>query len=264
MRAPDAFRFDCVSLVAKTRRICDVQRHAVDCDPFAQHIASRAGNRSDDRGVVASEAIQQARLARVRAASDDDGHPFAQQRALARFRRDLLAQFDRAVDAGAQGGVGEEIDLLLRKIDRRFDVHARLGHGLGQRMHRDGKLTLHRTQRGARGLDRAAVDEIGDRFGLGQVELVVEESAAGELARLGHASAELQCAREQHVHDDRSAVAVQFENVFAGEGGRRGEIQREPGVECVSGGVAKRSEHCAARPRNFAENLARDRRGKRT
>ena len=60
-------------------------------------------------------------------------------------------------------------------------------------LHRDGKLALHRAQRGARRLDRAAVDQIGDRFGLGQVELVVEESAAGELARLGHASTELQC-----------------------------------------------------------------------
>ncbi len=241
-----------------------MQRHAVDCDPFAQHVARRSGNRSDDRSVVAREAIQQARLARVRAPGDDDGHPFAQQRTLARSGRDLRAQFDRAVDARTQGGVGEEIDLLLRKIDGRFDVHARLGHGLGQRIHRDGKLALHRTQRGARGLDRAAVDQIGDRFGLGQVELVVEESAAGELARLGHASAELQCAREQHVHDDGPAVTVQLENVFASERGRRGEIQREPIVECVSVGVAKCSQHCASRPRHFAENLTRDRRGERT
>ena len=78
----------------------------------------------------------------------------------------------------AQRRVGEEVDLLLGKIDRRFDVHARLGDGFGQRMHGDGELALQRAQRGARRLDRAAVDQIGDRFGLRQVELVVEKCAA--------------------------------------------------------------------------------------
>ena len=73
--------------------------------------------------------------------------------------------------------VGEEVDLLFGKVDRRLDVHARFGHRFGQRMHGDGELALQRAQRCARRLRRAAVDQIGDRFGLGQVELVVEEGA---------------------------------------------------------------------------------------
>ena len=74
-------------------------------------------------------------------------------------------------------GVGEKVDLFLGKIDRRFDVHARFGDGIGQRAHGDGELALHRAQGCARRLDRAAVDQIRDRFGLRQIELVIEEGA---------------------------------------------------------------------------------------
>ena len=88
--------------------------------------------------------------------------------------------------------------------------------------------------------------------------LSLRKARAGEFAGLGHARAELQRAREQHVDDDRPAVTVQLEHVFAGERGRRGEEQREAVVERLPSASRNGAEHCAPRPRHFAENLARD------
>jgi hypothetical protein len=62
---------------------------------------------------------------------------------------------------------------------------------------------------------------------LRQVELVVEECAFGELARLGYASAELETASQQLLHDDGPAMAMQLYHVFAGIRMRRGKIQRK-------------------------------------
>ena len=55
-------------------------------------------------------------------------------------------------------------------------------------------------------------------LGLGQVELAVEEGAAGEFAGFGEAGAEFEAAGQQHLHDHRAAVALEFDDVFAGEG----------------------------------------------
>ena len=107
-----------------------MKRHAVDVDALAQHIARGAGNRRDDRGVVAREPIQQARLAGVRPAGDDDGHAFAQQPALARALLDAIEVIAHGLEPLFELPVREKIDLLLRKIDRRLDVRAQLDDAL--------------------------------------------------------------------------------------------------------------------------------------
>ena len=87
----------------------------------------------------------------------------------------------------------------------------------------------------------AGVDQVGDGFGLGQVELVVEEGALGEFARPGDAQARrarpvrrridrgggLEAAREQQLQHDRAAVRLQLEHVFAGVRVRRREVERQ-------------------------------------
>ncbi len=104
-------------------------------------------------------------------------------------------------------------------------------------MYLPGKLALQGAHRGARGLRGAAADQVGDRLGLGKVELVVEKGALGKFARTRRARAERQHTRQQQVEHHRTAVAVQLQHMFAGEGGRRREIQREAGVDqrAVSG-----------------------------
>ena len=74
-----------------------------------------------------------------------------------------------------------------------------------------------------------------DRFGLGQVELVVQEGAAREFARLRQAQAGLgpgfEHAREQHAQHDRAAVTLQFQHVLAGVRVRSLEVQGQAFVD---------------------------------
>ena len=75
------------------------------------------------------------------------------------------------------------------------------------------------------------IDQVGDRLGLGQIHLAVEEGAAAEFTGFGQPGAEVEAAREQHLHDDRAAVALQFEDVFAGKGMRIREKQQNSAVD---------------------------------
>src|SRR5207248_4092856 len=94
------------------------------------------------------------------------------------------------LEARAELVVGEEVDFLLRKVDRRLDVAAQLDHRLGEPAHHGGELPLQRAHGGAQRLARARVDEIGDRFGLRQIQLVIEEGALGEFPGVCAARAE--------------------------------------------------------------------------
>ena len=115
----------------------------------------------------------------------------------------------------------------------------------------------------------ARVDQVGDGFGLREVELVVEESALGELARRGDAQSGqallarrivtlargLEAARDQQLQHDRATVRLELEDVFAGVRMRRREEDRQTAVDGVAigreerdvGRVARRER---ARPRD--------------
>ena len=73
-------------------------------------------------------------------------------------------------------------------------------------------------------------DQVADGFGLGQVELVVQERTFGELAGFGEpqpdGAARLEAAREQQLQHDGAAVRLQLEHVFAGVRMRRRKMDR--------------------------------------
>ena len=100
-----------------------------------------------------------------------------------------------------------------------------------RRAHHGGELALQRAHRRARRLARAGIDQVRDRLRLGKVELVVEEGALGELARLRAARAEFEGALHQCLEHHRAAVALQLEYVLAGIGVRGRKVQHEPGIE---------------------------------
>lgn len=65
-----------------------MQRHAVDVDMLAQHVAGGAGYVGDDRRFTARRGVQQARFPSVGASGNDHLHAFTQQAATARFGAD--------------------------------------------------------------------------------------------------------------------------------------------------------------------------------
>ena len=71
------------------------QRNAVDFDLALDGVARGAGDRRDDRDLVARELVEEARLADVGRPDQHDGEPVAQQRPLPRARRARCASCAR-------------------------------------------------------------------------------------------------------------------------------------------------------------------------
>ena len=100
----------------KPRRVDDVQRNAVELDLPLDGVARRAGNRRDDRGLFARQAIEQARLADVRPADQHDGQPSRSRAPGLRAREQLSASRARNAPSLPDGVVrAQELDDPLRE-----------------------------------------------------------------------------------------------------------------------------------------------------
>ena len=84
-RALHADALNLVVGIAQAGGVDHVQRHAIDVDMFAQHIAGGAGDIGDDGRLTPGQGIEQAGLAGVGTAGDDHVHAVTQQRALTGF-----------------------------------------------------------------------------------------------------------------------------------------------------------------------------------
>ena len=137
-------------------------------------------------------------------------------------------------------GAFEELDLLLREIQRRLDQHPQRQQLLGQHADLLGEDTLQGPGGRAGGLLGTRLDQVGHRFGLRQVHLVVEEGALGELAGPREPQAGVgtgfEHALQQHLHHDGAAVALQLEHGLAGVGMRRREKGQHRAIDWTLGG----------------------------
>ncbi|MNP23714.1 hypothetical protein D3C76_1164320 [compost metagenome] len=77
----------------------------------------------------------------------------------------------------------------------------------------------------SRSLGRTGFNQVGNGFGLGEVQFVVEEGALTEFPRPGETATQFQAALEQHIQNNRTAMALQLQHIFACERVRAGEIQ---------------------------------------
>ena len=85
-----------------------------------------------------------------------------------------------------------EIDFFVGKIDGRFDEHAQIRDLRLQLGDARREFALHGTHRGARRGRGAGIDQIGNGFGLRNIDLAVQEGALAELAGPRHAAAEFE------------------------------------------------------------------------
>ncbi|MNC48998.1 hypothetical protein D3C75_981470 [compost metagenome] len=127
--------------------------------------------------------------------------------------------------------IGEEVDFLFGKVDSRFDIDPQADQFFGEFIHTTGKFTLQRAQRITRRLCRTGFDEVGNRFGLGQVKLVIEECAFAEFTWAGQSATQLYTALQEHIQYYRTTVALEFQHVFAGERVRAGKKQRNAFID---------------------------------
>ena len=79
----DALLLDDIAALAEPGGVEHVQRHAIEVNALAHHIARGPRNGRHDRRVVPGQAVEKTRLAGVRSPRDHDHHTLAQQPSLA-------------------------------------------------------------------------------------------------------------------------------------------------------------------------------------
>ena len=181
--ALDADPFHRIRRLPESGGIVNVERYSRDQDPFAHHIASRAGNVGDDSGLGTRQPVEKTGFPYIRLARDHELHTVAQNRAAVRPGK-------RRVDSGAQRlescrspGPSEELDsLFVGKVNRRFDVGPQLDQRIEMTTDRARELPGERAARATRSRGGRTVDDVRDRLGLRQVDTVVEKRPKGELA----------------------------------------------------------------------------------
>jgi hypothetical protein len=111
-----------------------------------------------------------------------------------------------------------------------------------KRINGSGKRAGQRTQCSPCRLRCTRVDKVRYRFGLSQVELVVQKGALREFTRLGLSRTHIDYCVHYHRYDQRTAVAVELQNRLAGKRGRCRKVQGQTGVELLAMSVAERAE----------------------
>ena len=105
----------------------------------------------------------------------------------------------------------------------RRDVHQQIIYGRQLVREQTGELTGGV----AHALQRFGVDQIGDGFRFGQVELAVQKGAFGEFSGFSLPGARFDAERQHAVQKAQSAVTLQFDAVFPCIAVRRRKNKRE-------------------------------------
>ena len=151
-------------------------------------------------------------------------------------------------------GLLQEVDFFFRKIQRRLDQHAQVDQRIAQPVNLFGKIARQGTAGAAGCCFCAGVDQIGNRFGLRQIDFVVQKSTFRKLTRLRHPQTRqtrlargrvgfgrrLEATRYQQLQHHRPTVRLQLQHVFTGEGVRGHKVQRQAVVNRAAIGIGKR------------------------
>ena len=184
------------SRLAQAGGVDDGQRDPGDLHRPLDGVARRAGHRRHDRGVLAHQPVEQARLADVGSADQHDDEPARQPYAgrCAPEQRGQRCAERRELACGIGGA--QELDVLVGKIEGRLGEHAQLRDGVDQRADFARELAREAAHRRARRRCRGGLDVVGHALRLREVELAVQERPARELAGLREARTELEAAPE--------------------------------------------------------------------
>ena len=146
----------------------------------------RSRDRRHDRAIGVQQRVEEARLADVRRADDRD----------LRRPREAAGRVRRCASSASIGAITpaialarllrrDEVIALVREIERRLELRDDVEEIVFDRRDRRRQCALELIERRARLQRRDGVDQIRDRLGLDEIELLIEERAQRELARLG-------------------------------------------------------------------------------
>ena len=143
---------------------------------------------------------------------------------------------EQTLDFGGDLAARRQSDVLVGEIDFDFQMGANRddlrAHFVDARGQCAGELRQRIRKRGiaARG------DDVGDGFGLGQIDAAVEKCAAGEFAGLGKARAGGDGDRDDAADNELAAMALDFGDILAGKACRMRHHECERAIDARAGG----------------------------
>ena len=154
--------------------------------------------------------------------------------------------------------VRQEIDLLVGKVDGCLHVDPEVGETVRQGvdlLRQNPAQRVHGRARGGRG---AALDQVGHRFRLGKIQPAGEKGAFAELPRPSQPGAQVQALPDEHLHGDRAAVTLQFQNILPGIAARGGKADRDALVDHPAGSIPEFLQAGPSRRGQVTGQTARD------
>jgi hypothetical protein len=208
---------------------------SLDCYFLCNEIAGGAWDCGNDGPLTLDQPVEEARLANVRPADDREREAvvnkfsvgkrlgeFLQWSADRRYElKNLIGRQDRNIILG-------EIDAGFKKSDQ---FNQFLLHGL--QAARDRAVQLLGGDFGL--IERLRIDQIANRFSLGEIDAAVQKGAHGELSRLGETRASSDRQFNHTAENDRRSMRGNFHDVVGGVGMRLGKIRDHDFVDSLRG-----------------------------
>ena len=215
--AVDAHVFDGVAGVAYAGGVDETEGRALYIDGVFKGVAGRPVYVGHEGAVVVKEPVEEGRFSRVGFADDNRWYAvFQGVSAMKGIGKTGNHLFDVLRQFGKSGTVGK-LHIFFTEIEFEFDEGNELQQLFPQGEEFPTESAPHLVHRQPVRGSRFGGDEVGDGFGLGEVEFAVCECAAGKFARHSAATAFLHQQGDKRPAYVEGAVAGYFDGVFAGE-----------------------------------------------
>ena len=215
-------------------RIDQTNRHAVDGEALLDRVARRSWKLGDDRSIFAEERVEQRRFAGVRRPDDRDGKPFAHQAPDFAVAPQPLQRAEYRVEPPSKRravGLGD----LVGEVDCGREFLEHLGQRAAQLLEPRSARAPPRFASAARAAARVSAS-MTSATAAAACRSIFPLRKARRVNSPG--VRESRSAGQQRAHDfardDRRAVNVKLEHIFAGIAVRRRKEDREPFVERIA------------------------------
>ncbi len=234
---PNTLGFNRVVGGANTSGIDDPKRYSAKDQGLFDGVPSGPGNFGDDRPIFSEQGVEKGTLPGVGRAKDQQRQSLAQSPPNLETGKHPVDPGDNRTDSRHQPIEGGRGKVIFWEIDPGLDFGQDRQEDIPQPENRLREGALKLSEGKIPGCRRASLDEINDRLSPGQVEPAIQKGAQGEFPGFCQAGPAIDQQVENAGNQGGPTVAVNFGNIFSGEGTRSAHKHRHYLVEGVPGAI---------------------------